>query len=169
MSSSEAPIAAKPISWENWAKFGSANSGTWPSNSWQQSLSIDQRHEQMEIRFELTVQACMLDWMSDECIACNGRREMPDRRENLSGINIQPRDVKWNQFVREGNERCLPIEECCPLYRSTKNTDDEHFFDERTFISTGNHISLSTTANSPDIRCKHVLDITYSDFERPRP
>lgn len=40
ISSSDAPIAARPISWENWAKFGSANNGIWPSNSWQQSLEI---------------------------------------------------------------------------------------------------------------------------------
>ncbi len=40
ISSSEAPIAAKPISWENWANVGSARSGTWPNSSWQQSLHI---------------------------------------------------------------------------------------------------------------------------------
>lgn len=38
ISSSDAPIAARPISCENCAKFGSAKSGTWPNNSWQQSL-----------------------------------------------------------------------------------------------------------------------------------
>ncbi len=40
ISSSEAPIAAKPSSCENWAKLGSAKSGTWPNNSWQQSLGF---------------------------------------------------------------------------------------------------------------------------------
>ena len=39
-SSSEAPREARPISWENSANFGSAKRGTWPSNSWQQSLKI---------------------------------------------------------------------------------------------------------------------------------
>lgn len=37
-SSSDDPIAANPISWENCAKPGSANKGTWPKSSWQQSL-----------------------------------------------------------------------------------------------------------------------------------
>lgn len=36
--SSDAPSEARPISWENWAKLGSANSGTWPSSSWHVSL-----------------------------------------------------------------------------------------------------------------------------------
>jgi hypothetical protein len=40
MSSSEDPIAAKPISCENCANVGSASKGTCPSNSWQQSLKI---------------------------------------------------------------------------------------------------------------------------------
>lgn len=38
MSSSDAPIAAKPISCENCANVGSANKGICPNNSWQQSL-----------------------------------------------------------------------------------------------------------------------------------
>lgn len=38
ISSSEAPNEAKPISWENCAKLGSANNGMWPNNSWIQSL-----------------------------------------------------------------------------------------------------------------------------------
>ena len=38
ISSSFAPNEASPISWENWANRGSANIGTWPSNSWMQSL-----------------------------------------------------------------------------------------------------------------------------------
>lgn len=36
--SSDAPSEARPISWENWAKLGSASSGTWPSSSWHVSL-----------------------------------------------------------------------------------------------------------------------------------
>ena len=39
MSSSAAPIAARPISCENWANVGSANNGTCPNSSWQQSGS----------------------------------------------------------------------------------------------------------------------------------
>ena len=39
MKSSLAPREARPISWENSAKAGSANSGTWPINSWQTSGS----------------------------------------------------------------------------------------------------------------------------------
>lgn len=38
ISSSEAPNEAKPISWENCAKLGSASSGMCPSSSWMQSL-----------------------------------------------------------------------------------------------------------------------------------
>lgn len=37
--SSGAPRDARPISWENWAKLGSQNRGTWPSSSWQTSGS----------------------------------------------------------------------------------------------------------------------------------
>ena len=37
MNSSEAPRLARPISWLNWAKAGSANRGTWPSSSWHTS------------------------------------------------------------------------------------------------------------------------------------
>lgn len=37
-SSSEAPREARPISWENWANFGSASRGTCPSSSWHVSL-----------------------------------------------------------------------------------------------------------------------------------
>lgn len=37
-SSSDAPSEARPISCENWANFGSASRGTWPSSSWHVSL-----------------------------------------------------------------------------------------------------------------------------------
>ena len=33
-----APREARPISWENWAKLGSAKIGAWPINSWRTSL-----------------------------------------------------------------------------------------------------------------------------------
>ena len=36
--SSGAPRLARPISWENWAKDGSANNGTCPNTSWHTSL-----------------------------------------------------------------------------------------------------------------------------------
>jgi hypothetical protein len=38
ISASDAPREARPISWENCAKLGSAKSGMWPSISWIQSL-----------------------------------------------------------------------------------------------------------------------------------
>lgn len=38
ISLSEAPSDARPISWENWAKLGSASSGMCPRSSWIQSL-----------------------------------------------------------------------------------------------------------------------------------
>ncbi len=52
ISSSDAPIAARPISCENCAKFGSAKSGTWPNNSWQQSLLIEWIDFELKIQFE---------------------------------------------------------------------------------------------------------------------
>lgn len=43
--SSDAPSDARPISWENWAKLGSAKRGTWPRSSWQVSLKKETKQE----------------------------------------------------------------------------------------------------------------------------
>ena len=46
--SSGAPRDAKPISWENWAKSGSANNGAWPISSWQTSLQQNVKGTRLE-------------------------------------------------------------------------------------------------------------------------
>ena len=48
-SSSDVPREAKPISCENWAKFGSRKSGICPISSWQQSLDKDKERYDKEI------------------------------------------------------------------------------------------------------------------------
>lgn len=47
-SSSDAPREARPISWENWANFGSASRGTWPSSSWHVSLKQKHQHKHQQ-------------------------------------------------------------------------------------------------------------------------
>lgn len=54
--SSDAPSDARPISWENWAKLGSAKSGTWPRSSWQVSLEKENK--------EISWSVFVVEWKS---------------------------------------------------------------------------------------------------------
>lgn len=64
--SSEAPSEARPISCENWAKLGSASSGTWPSSSWHVSLG-NRRGRERQSRQRLNISRL------DSCSACYSR------------------------------------------------------------------------------------------------
>lgn len=96
MKSSGAPRDARPTIWQNWANEGSANSGTWPSTSWQTSGSGVYNG----------LLPCLI-----YCVQWNTRKAKPAKKSRDDNKPATGRSVKPVQSVknRENHVRTLLI------------------------------------------------------------
>lgn len=109
--SSEAPSEARPISWENWAKLGSASSGTWPNSSWHVSLRtrwlislcLRQQHISGRQCAVLTAQGCIRGRSCAGHTECSGKPGRPNRRGSLAGTGTRPQVWWWIRFALKGH------------------------------------------------------------------
>ena len=83
--SSGAPRDANPISWENCAKLGSANRGTWPRSSWQMSGSGVYKG----------LLGCLIYWVLWKTLNASPAKKSLDERSPATGRRVNPVQSVW--------------------------------------------------------------------------